>query len=214
MAVVCPSVTAQTADEYRNQIEAVGHFAHRLHLDLSDGRFAPHKLIDPKDAWWPVGIQADFHLMYKRPDLVINNILEHQPNLIIVHAEADGNFDAFMETCHRSGVKCGIALLPRTSVEVILPIIDKIDHVLIFSGDLGKFGGHANLDLLRKASILKHHKPSIEIGWDGGINQHNISQLAFGGVDVFNVGGFIQKADNPEHSYKILARIADETGTT
>jgi ribulose-phosphate 3-epimerase len=214
MPTICPSVTAQTPEDYRAQIEKVAHFAHRLHLDLSDGHFAPEKLIEPKDAWWPVGIMADFHLMYKRPDLVLNSILEHQPNMVIVHAEADGNFESFAESCHQKGVKIGVALLPRTSAESILPAITKVDHVLIFSGDLGKFGGHANLDLLRKAQILKQYKPTLEIGWDGGVNQHNISQLAFGGIDVFNVGGFIQNSAEPGHAYRILARIADETGTT
>jgi pentose-5-phosphate-3-epimerase len=152
--------------------------------------------------------------MHKRPDAVIDTILQHQPNMIIIHAEADGSFESFAAACRHNGTKFGLALLQRTSAESILPAIDKIDHVLIFSGDLGKFGGHANFDLLRKVQVLKQHKPSLEIGWDGGVNQHNISQLVFGGVDVFNVGGFIQNSADPEHAYKILARIADETGTT
>jgi pentose-5-phosphate-3-epimerase len=54
----------------------------------------------------------------------------------------------------------------------------------------------------------------LEIGWDGGINDRNISQLVFGGVDVLNVGGYIQNANNPERAYNSLFRIADETGTT
>jgi pentose-5-phosphate-3-epimerase len=54
----------------------------------------------------------------------------------------------------------------------------------------------------------------LEIGWDGGVTDQNISQLAFAGVDVFNVGGFIQKAEDPEKAFHVLERIADETGTT
>jgi ribulose-phosphate 3-epimerase len=214
MSVICPSITADSPEEYRTQIEKITHFSHRLHLDLSDGQFAPRKLIEPKDTWWPVGVQADLHLMYHRPDKVIDAFLEHKPHMIIVHAEADGNFASFAELCRRHDVKVGVALLPKTSAESIMDSLDGIDHVLIFSGDLGNYGGHANFDLLGKVELIKHHKPDIEVGWDGGINQQNISRLAFGGVDVFNVGGYLQNSDNPEQAYKVLERIAEETGTT
>jgi pentose-5-phosphate-3-epimerase len=70
------------------------------------------------------------------------------------------------------------------------------------------------MDLLNKAEELKRHRPQLEIGWDGGVNERNISRLAFSGVDVFNVGGYIQNAEDPERAYKALSRIAEETGTT
>jgi ribulose-phosphate 3-epimerase len=214
MPIICPSILADSSELYRTQIEKVAHFAERIQIDLTDGNFAKNQTIKPEEAWWPVGIQADFHLMYSRPDTAIQTILEHQPHMIIVHAEADGTFEAFADHCRRQGVKIGVAVLQRTSIESILSALANIDHILIFSGDLGSYGGHANLDLLSKASVIKQHKPDIEVGWDGGINQQNISRLAAGGIDVFNVGGFIQNSPDPEHAYGVLARIASETGTT
>lgn len=214
MPVICPSILAADPDQYREQIEKVGHFAERIQIDLTDGAFAKNKTVMPEEAWWPVGIKADFHLMYRNPSSAAEVILEHQPHMLIVHSEADGNFSAIVNICRRAGVKVGVALLARTPAEVILPALNSIDHVLIFSGDLGRFGGHANLDLLNKIKILRQHRPDLEIGWDGGINLQNLSQLAFGGVDVFNVGGFLQNSDDPERAYAALARIAAETGTT
>lgn len=214
MPVICPSILAAHEEQYRGQIEKVGHFAERLQIDLTDGVFAKSKTVMPDEAWWPVGIKADFHLMYKNPITAAEIILEHRPHMLIVHSEADGNFSAFVGICRRAGVKVGVALLARTPVDIILPALDSIDHVLIFSGELGRFGGHVNLDLLNKVKVLRQHRADIEIGWDGGINLQNISQLAFGGVDVFNVGGFLQDAENPEKAFHALARIADETGAT
>jgi ribulose-phosphate 3-epimerase len=152
--------------------------------------------------------------MYKNPRRAAEVILEHKPNMLIVHSEAEGNFASFVSLCRGAGVKVGVALLPRTPVDTILPALGSIDHVLVFSGELGRFGGHVNLDLLNKVKVLRQHRHDIEIGWDGGVNLQNISQLAFGGVDVFNVGGFLQNSDDPEKSYRALARIAEETGTT
>ena len=214
MPRISPSITAYSADEYRRQMEKIAGFAERIHIDLMDGQFTPKANINAEEAWWPAGIQADFHLMYKRPNKAIDVILEHKPNLIIVHAEADGNFLAFARRCKTLGVKTGVALLPNTSADSILDALDHIDHVLVFSGDLGQFGGHANLDLLKKVQTLKHHRPELEVGWDGGVSDHNISQLAAGGVDVFAAGGYIQDSPEPEQAYRILERIAEETGTT
>jgi ribulose-phosphate 3-epimerase len=214
MPVICPAILAETPEQYRAQMEKIGRFAERIQIDLTDGQFAKSRTVKPEDAWWPVGVKADFHLMYKRPDEAIDTILEHQPNLVIVHSEADGSFAAFADICHRRGVKVGVALLQRTAPQSIIEALSDIDHVLIFSGELGQYGGRVNFDLLSKVEFIRHHKPNIEIGWDGGINDQNISRLAFAGVDVFNVGGFLQNSADPERAYKSLQRIADETGTT
>lgn len=212
--VVCPAILASDKESYYKQIQKVAHFAHRIQIDLTDGVFAPHKTIGPDEVWWPVGFLADFHLMYQNPLPAVRKILHHKPNLIIVHAEAEGDFGQVIDFCRKHSIKVGVALLAQTQPKEILSALDDIDHVLVFSGYLGSFGGQADLAQLDKVEELKRQKPDLEIGWDGGINDQNASQLVFGGVDVLNVGGFIQKSDDPEAAYRALQRIADETGTT
>jgi len=214
MPVICPAILASDEQKYRQQIEKVAHFAHRIQIDLTDGKFAKSQTVQPEEAWWPVGVKADFHLMFEDPFTAAKMVIEHKPHMIIVHAEAKGSFEVFAHLCHEHHVKVGVALLPKTQPQTITAALPKIDHVLIFSGNLGEYGGHADLDLLRKAHFLKGHKPDLEVGWDGGGTDQNISQLATGGVNVFNVGGFIQEASNPEKVFHRLQRIADETGTT
>jgi ribulose-phosphate 3-epimerase len=212
--IICPAILAADKEAYAKQIHNIASFAHRIQIDLTDGAFARHRTITPEETWWPVGILADFHLMYRDPLSAIQKILHHKPNMIIVHAEADGDFSQVVDFCRNHSVKLGVALLPRTAVENIFSALREIDHVLIFSGDLGSFGGQADFNLLEKVRILKHTKPDIEIGWDGGINDQNVSHLVSAGVDVLNVGGFIQNSHSPDQAFKTLQRIADETGTT
>ncbi len=211
---ICPAILAADKDSYHKQIQNVAHFAHRIQIDLTDGAFAPLKTVAPEEAWWPVGFLADFHLMYQNPLAAVQKTLQHKPHLIIVHAEAEGDFGQVVDFCRNHSVKLGVALLPQTTPEKIFSALGDIDHVLIFSGDLGRFGGQANLSLLEKAKILKHRKPELEIGWDGGIDDQNVAELVFGGIDVLNVGGFIQNSHDPEGAFRALQRIADETGTT
>lgn len=204
MAVICPTVTARDPHEYREQMERIARFAKRIHIDFMDGLFALSKSPSIDQAWWPHSIRTDLHLMYKRPDIYLDKLIELEPSLVVIHAEAEGEFGPFAEALHKAGIKVGVALLPKTQPALIEGSLDSIDHVLIFSGHLGQFGGKADLDLLDKAKRLKKLKPGLEIGWDGGINRQNVAALVEGGVDVLNVGGFIQKADNAPQAYKDL----------
>ncbi len=215
MPVICPTVTAYGEEDYKAQVNKVAHLATRVHIDLTDGVFTKERTVAPEQAWWPVGVKADFHLMYKNPAEAVRRVLEHQPNLVIIHAEAEGDFMLLADLCHGQNVKVGIALLQSSPAEKILPALQHIDSVLIFSGNLGYQGGsYADPRLLEKVQFLKAHEPGLEIGWDGGISDQNVAELVNGGVEVLNVGGFIQKADDPSRAFQSLQRIADETGTT
>lgn len=204
MAIICPTVLAQTSEEYAAQLARTQPFGVRLQLDITDGVFAPVKTVGIDGLRWPKGVQADIHMMYKSPVTHIKKLVRLKPHMVIVHAEASGNFVNFARVLHKFGIKVGVALLPQTQVNTVEPALDHIDHILIFSGDLGHFGGTANLALLQKARAAKLLKPSVEIGWDGGVNEDNAHFLAEGGVDVLNVGGFIQKASDPAVAYAKL----------
>jgi ribulose-phosphate 3-epimerase len=203
---ICPAILAPSADDFRKQIERVTPAAVRLHIDLSDGEFTPSKTVRIDEVWWPGGMHADLHVMYKKPFDHATMLLDLRPQLIIVHAEAEGDFLAFAERAHRQGVEVGVALQPQTAISVIKPALKYIDHILIFSGDLGSFGGKADLSHLSKATELRELKPQLEIGWDGGVSADNARQLVEGGVDVLNSGGFIQKAEDPFAAFQLLVK--------
>jgi ribulose-phosphate 3-epimerase len=209
MAIICPTVTATDAHDYRTQMERVEPFAKRLHIDFMDGELAPTSSPTFEQAWLPKDKQIDLHVMYKRPVAHLKEILRLKPRLVIVHAESSGNFVAFAKVLHKFDIKVGVALLPKTSAVTIRPAIEHVDHVLIFSGKLGHFGGTADLALLAKVQACKALKSSLEIGWDGGINENNAHLLAAGGVDILNVGGYIQRAKDPHVAYAKLERLVN-----
>lgn len=210
MAVICPTVTATDLHQYREQMERVSDFTTRVHIDLMDGQLAPTLSPAIDHIWWPDNIIADLHVMYKWPLEHLDTMIHLKPNLVIVHAEAEGNFIRMAKALHQHGIRAGVALLPQTEPAVIEAALGYIDHVLIFSGDLGKYGGKADTNLLRKVDYILSKQRGIEIGWDGGINESNALKLAEGGVDVLNVGGFIQKASDPATVYASLKVIAEQ----
>ena len=208
MAVICPTIDAETEAQYREQCERIATFAHRLHIDVADGSMTPNKLVALKDVWWPQGMHADIHCMVRQPTALLPQLIHLEPKLVIFHAEAEGNYAACAEQLRRHGIRSGVALLPETPVELIVSSLSFIDHVLIFSGSLGHFGGTADMSLLEKVKQLHEHKPGLEIGWDGGVNADNAAQLVKAGVLVLNVGGAIHRATEPADAYATLKRIA------
>lgn len=206
-ATVCPTVMTDDPDLYRKQIEETTKYASRVHIDLGDGVFT-RAMIPLEDVWWPGGMRADLHVMYQQPFAHIPTFVALAPQLVIVHAEADGDFKVFARELHRHGIEAGVALLQQTPVEAIVPALEFIDHVLIFAGSLGKNAGSADLGMLEKVKQLKQLKPQLEIGWDGGANDTNAKQLADGGVDVINCGGYLHGED-PVAAYHKLLGILD-----
>jgi len=105
----------------------------------------------------------------------------------------------------------GLALLKPTVPRTVEELIKIADHVMIFSGELGRFGGTASLMQLEKIRLIKAINPSVEIGWDGGVAVDNAYSLVQGGVNVLNVGGVIQKSSDPR---AIFSRLQQEINKT
>jgi ribulose-phosphate 3-epimerase len=207
MPVICPTVTAYDTHAYREQMERIEPFAERIHIDLMDGQFAPTKSPPLNQIWLPDNITSDIHLMYQHPMNYLDQLIKLKPNLVIIQYEADVDHAHFATHLRENGIKAGLALLQETKVDSITDLMPCFDHVLIFSGDLGHHGGTADLKLLDKVKEVKIKFPEVEISWDGGINDQNAKQLVEAGVDVLNVGGFIQNADDPQEAYATLKSV-------
>src|SRR5690606_447043 len=141
-------------------------FAKRIQIDLMDGEFAPTKSIKLEKVWWPQGIIADIHLMYQRPEEHLAALMKLRPHLVIIHGEATVDHMRFAAELHRYGIKSGMSVLKDTPIEWVERFLPSFDHLLIFSGDLGRFGGQADLRLLEKGKKAKQFNPAIEVGWD------------------------------------------------
>ncbi len=202
MSIICPTITANKMTDFRKQVDLVSHFAQRVHLDIADDEFAP-KLVDVNKIWLPKPV-TDIHVMYEFPGQIIERLVRLKPSLVIIHYEADADFEEISSILRANGIKFGVALLQQSDVRLLHQYKDIIDHVLIFSGNLGFFGGNLDMSLIHKAEAIKQLNPNIEVGWDGGINLSNAKILTDNHVDVLNVGGYIHKAKNPEHAFRAL----------
>lgn len=209
MSVICPTIIAHTPDEFARQSQNITPFAERVQIDITDGDFASPATINLNQVYYPDNWTVDLHLMLREPAKWIEAVVSLDPNLVIIHAEADGDLAGVMGHLRKFGIKVGVALLPETPVDSVKELILAADHVLVFAGSLGQQGGVADLSQLNKVPQIKNINPDIEIGWDGGANLDNIQQIATGGVDLINVGSAIQAANDPTKAYQKLTNLTE-----
>ncbi|HSW92154.1 MAG TPA: hypothetical protein VLG09_05920 [Candidatus Saccharimonadales bacterium] len=212
MGVIAPAVLAESPDDYKAQIERIAPFAQRVHIDISDGEFAPTFTVNEAQVWWPQEWIVDIHAMVARPSDHLETLVSLKPHMIIFHAEVNEDIVPTLRHVKKFGIKAGIALLRSTVPNTVEAAIKEADHVMIFSGDLGKYGGTANMMQLEKVRLIRNIRQDVEIGWDGGVTVANSYGIAQGGVDVLNVGGTIAKADDPKTVYATLVNEINKHG--
>ena len=212
MSVIAPSITAFSPAEYKEQVDRITGFAERVHIDITDCEFAPTFTVGISDLWVPAGWSVGLHVMAYDLENFVPKLIALKPNMIIIHAEAMGDVAAYLRLIKQAGIKAGLALLRPTVPSSVAPLIQEAEHVLIFSGELGRFGGTASLMQLEKIRLIKAINPNVEIGWDGGVTVDNAYSLVQGGVDVLAVGGAIHKASDPHASFSRLQQEIAKTG--
>jgi ribulose-phosphate 3-epimerase len=212
VSVIAPAITVETPEQYKAEIERIHTFAERVHIDISDGEFAPSFLIGAAQIWWPQDWLVDIHAMVARPSDHLETLLSLKPHMIIFHTETQEDIVPILQQVKKFGIKAGIALLKSTVPSTIKDAIEVADHVMIFSGELGKHGGTASMMQLEKVRLIRAIRQDVEIGWDGGVNIENAYSLAQGGVDVLNVGGTIAGAADPKSAYDTLVTEINKHG--
>ncbi|MGK2896067.1 MAG: hypothetical protein ACSLEY_00480 [Candidatus Saccharimonadales bacterium] len=212
MAEIVPSITVETDDDYKKFIDSYQVFTKHVHIDTSDGEFTPTFLLGTDRLWWPQDWLVDIHAMVMRPSEHVKKLVALKPNMIIFHTEVQEDIIPSLQFVKQNNIKLGIALQRPTVPETIRPIIELADHVMIFSGDLGHYGGKASLIQLEKIRLIHAINDAAEIGWDGGVVPENAFTLAQGGVDIINVGGAIAKNADPAAAYKALVGQINKQG--
>ncbi len=212
MSIIAPCITVETDEQYKEVVDKIKPFAQRVQIDISDGEFAPVFLVGTEKLWWPREWIVDIHAMVMHPMDYIDKLIALKPHLIIFHVETGINLVPILENIKKSGIKAGVALLKPTVPATVTDAINAADHVLVFSGDLGHYGGTASLMQLEKVRLIKGINPNVEIGWDGGVSVDNAFTLTQGGVDVLNTGGALTTADDPASVYATLIEEINKQG--
>ncbi len=206
--IIAPSLLAanfQSLEQALKQIED----ARWLHLDVMDGHFVPNLSFGPMviEAIRPLSEHVfDTHLMVANPGQLIDAYIEAGSDRITFHVEVDEDKHALIDYLKTRNTPVGLSIKPHTSVEQLLPYVDRLDHVLVMSVEPG-FGGQSfidhSLEKIRQLKTLRTtHDANFLISVDGGINASNVDAVVDAGADVCVVGSSIFKAADPAAALK------------
>lgn len=206
MSMIIPTVLASSKEDFTKQLSRID-FASHIHIDYMDGSLTDTSSIQLQEMEWNNGKTIDLHVMSDAPEKYLDIYVDKSPDMVIVHSESSADIPLLASKLREQGIKIGLSINIDTDLTDIDYILPHVQHILLFSGHLGHFGGQANLELLEKIpQILAMHK-WLSFGWDGGVNNENAGSISGAGVEYINVGGAIQKSSDPASSYSELTDL-------
>ena len=217
MFIISPSLLAadftKLAEEVKKAEQAGATY---LHLDVMDGVFVPNISfgIPVIESLRKISsLTFDVHLMIVDPIRYIDAFADAGADLITFHYESCDDPLAVVRAIKARGLRASISIKPATPAELLFPLLDELDMVLVMTVEPG-FGGQkligetiGKVRELRTEALRRGLELDVQV--DGGINADNLPLLTEAGANVIVAGSAIFRAADPDAVVRAMKAQAE-----
>lgn len=226
MIEIIPAILTKDSGEFFDMFEKARRFSQKIHLDIADGVFVPNKTIGGIEEMKQIGtqpirasllnnirslfsgrIETTVHLMIANPENSINEWLKTPASGYIFHIEATEKPQEMISILKKSGKKIGIAINPKTPVDIVTPYLDRVREVHFMTVEPGFYGSKFEDSVVQKIADFHKLYPNILISVDGGVTPETAPRLTKAGATMLISGSYIFKSADIGEAIRELERV-------
>ena len=194
---IVPSVLSASFAHLARDVRTVQEAgAKSVQIDVMDGHFVPNITVGPiviESLRKETTIFLDVHLMIENPLMYATEFAKAGADLLTLHYEACADPLEAIQAVKKLGVRVGMAIRPKTSVDVLYPLLEGAGSRF---GDDGRAGiwrpgvyaGNARESALSSSTIRPFRGDANSGGW-----RHQRANRAFGGSSRRGLDGGRQR---------------------
>ena len=189
--------------------------AHWIHVDVMDNQFVPNLTIGQpvvKSLRSKTEKFIDVHMMVIKPEKLVKPFARAGADNITFHIEATDDPLSGIDLIRSTGCKVCISLKPKTPVDLVFPLLHKVDIILVMTVEPG-FGRQAYLSgSNERISAIKNYLNEnyldhVLIEVDGGVKLHNAAEIIKDGADILVAGSEVFSNEDPVQIIKKFYQI-------
>jgi len=190
-----------------------------VHIDVMDGVYCPRMTAGPPlIRAMKTPLLKDVHLMIADPLGKIPEFVAAGADIITFHPDACAHPHRVLQEMGKMvnandagrGLVRGVALNPGMPLQVLEPLLDEIEMVLLLGVNPG-WGGQSfvpatfsRIETVKE--MIRRSEREILLSVDGGITRNNIAEISRTGADIIVAGSAVFDGKSPRENARFMLR--------